>query len=565
MKHAVIYTRVSTQEQAADHHHSLAAQLRICHQAAEEKGYQVVAHFQDAGKSATSMKRPGLQDLLVHCEQHSSVEAVFVQDTDRLARNTQDHLAIRSLFARYKVQLVSVSQPLLEDSAEGRMIDTIIASVNQFQSDLTARKVLKGMEEKARNGGWPGKAPIGYRNVVIDQKHLVRPDPKTAPAIKRAFQFYATGQYTLGDLARMLADEGVHTRRGRPLHTSRTQEMLKNPFYISQIRWGNLRSEGKHPPLVSKSLFASVKKRLEARAHPHTRAHLHSFLLRGLLVCGACGRRLVGEIHPKKGNLSYYRCHSGQRCGPCLPKPKSEEQLLEVVRAVHFSRSFLDAIRKDLLAEAGRARKEALSSRATAMNRRKGLEARQQLLDRKLLAGTVQDSEYRRLQDQILRELEALDEELNRLDTLVAPRVDLFDRVREVVEDLPRLYEQAPDDAKRLYLSLFWKDFIVVGGEIVDDRPTDLLRGLLEAQQTLIDPTIPPEAGGMLPPPASKRRDVHRIPKDGRQGAPNRHTSNRLFQQLTEHFEHFSAQLDQLHSHHPQPPCGIPSSPESSK
>jgi DNA invertase Pin-like site-specific DNA recombinase len=68
-----------------------------------------------------------------------------VQDTDRLARNAHDHFAIRAILTKCGVRLIAVSQPTLEDSAEGRMIDTIIASVNQFQSELTARKTLKGL------------------------------------------------------------------------------------------------------------------------------------------------------------------------------------------------------------------------------------------------------------------------------------------------------------------------------------------------------------------------------------------------------------------------------------
>jgi len=48
--------------------------------------------YNDPGKSATNMKRPGLQDMLLRIQEDKTIRAVFVQDTDRLARNTTDHL-----------------------------------------------------------------------------------------------------------------------------------------------------------------------------------------------------------------------------------------------------------------------------------------------------------------------------------------------------------------------------------------------------------------------------------------------------------------------------------------
>jgi DNA invertase Pin-like site-specific DNA recombinase len=45
---------------------------------------------------------------------------------------------------------------MLDDSPEGKMIDTIIASVNQFQSDINSRKTKKGLQEKFDSGWWPG-------------------------------------------------------------------------------------------------------------------------------------------------------------------------------------------------------------------------------------------------------------------------------------------------------------------------------------------------------------------------------------------------------------------------
>lgn len=168
MKKALIYCRVSTEEQAQDGHHSLSAQKSICSKLAIDLGYNIVEIFEDPGKSATNMNRPGLQDMLIRCQEDKSIEAVFVQDTDRLARNTNDHLTIKAILQKAGVKLISASQPTIDESAEGNMIDTIIAAVNQFQSDLTARKTKKGLEEKVRNGDSATYDNFGVEYTYLD-------------------------------------------------------------------------------------------------------------------------------------------------------------------------------------------------------------------------------------------------------------------------------------------------------------------------------------------------------------------------------------------------------------
>ena len=130
MNKALIYCRVSTDEQAGDERHSLKTQLRLCERGIEDmKTYKLADNgvYKDPGKSATNMNRPGLQDMLIRIQEDKSIGAVFVQDTDRLARNASDHLTIKTLLRKHNVELISVSQPGLENTPEGNFMDLIIA------------------------------------------------------------------------------------------------------------------------------------------------------------------------------------------------------------------------------------------------------------------------------------------------------------------------------------------------------------------------------------------------------------------------------------------------------
>src|SRR5262249_33084336 len=183
MPQCLIYCRVST-EQQAETGYSLDTQEKLCREFAERSGFRVSGVYRDEGKSGTTLGRPALQDLLAKCTKGTIIQAVIVQETDRLARNTHDHLTIRALLQKAGVKLISVAQPMLDDSPEGKMIDTILASVNQFQSDISGRKIRKVLQEKFDQGWWPALAPMGYLNVPIDEagdgqrvRRIIQNDP----------------------------------------------------------------------------------------------------------------------------------------------------------------------------------------------------------------------------------------------------------------------------------------------------------------------------------------------------------------------------------------------------
>src|ERR1700692_4712840 len=113
----LIYCRVSTEEQA-NQGYSLDTQEKLCRDFAERQGYSVSGVYRDEGKSGTTLGRPALQDLLAQRIKGTTIQAVIVQETDRRARNTHDHLTIRALLQKAGVKLISVAQPMLDDSPE---------------------------------------------------------------------------------------------------------------------------------------------------------------------------------------------------------------------------------------------------------------------------------------------------------------------------------------------------------------------------------------------------------------------------------------------------------------
>ncbi len=188
----LIYLRVSTKEQA-EGGYSIAAQREACISYIADKGLNLVGEFSDRGESARSVDRPGLQEMLAKIKDDSSIDAVVVHKLDRLARNIEDHAGIRAMFRSNKIQLISVSENL-EDSASGKLVEGILAAIAEFYSANLAGEVKKGMRQKAREGGWPARAPFGYQN-IRDKNGTAQVTPEAAEAevVKEVFRLYATG------------------------------------------------------------------------------------------------------------------------------------------------------------------------------------------------------------------------------------------------------------------------------------------------------------------------------------------------------------------------------------
>ena len=160
----VIYLRVSTKEQAekdlTEEGFSIAAQREVCVRRIRDEGWELADEYVDKGESARTADRPRLRAMLARIGEESDVEAVVVHKIDRLARNMEDHIAIRALLRRRGVALVSVTENL-DDTASGRLVEGIHALMAEFYSANLAAEVRKGMGQKAKLGGYPHKAPLG--------------------------------------------------------------------------------------------------------------------------------------------------------------------------------------------------------------------------------------------------------------------------------------------------------------------------------------------------------------------------------------------------------------------
>ncbi|MGH9304057.1 MAG: recombinase family protein, partial [Acidimicrobiales bacterium] len=278
-----------------------------------DEGWQLVDEYVDKGESACTTDRPRLRAMLARVAEDGDDEAVVVHKVDRLARNMEDHIAIRALLRRRGVVLVSVTENL-DETASGRLVEGIHALMAEFYSANLAAEVRKGMGQKAKLGGYPHKAPIGYLNVREpiggrQVAHIV-PDPERAPLVRVAFEPYATGEWTIERLAEEMAHRGLRNRGrdgrypAKPVTVSGMAHLLAHRAYVGVVEWdGVVRGKPRAPrrPGHLRQGPGAARQPCHAR---HARAQAPP--LKGLLVCGVCGRRL--SIQYSKGTYTYFYC-----------------------------------------------------------------------------------------------------------------------------------------------------------------------------------------------------------------------------------------------------------------
>jgi site-specific DNA recombinase len=232
----VIYCRVSIEDQSA---YSLADQEARARAYADAQGWQVVRVYVDDGGSGQKVTRRAFSQMRNELAV-LSIKALIVYDLDRLMRNLREQLNLMHELGRLKITLVSLSDNGIIDTStpEGMMHFQVKGMVSEFQAKTTGRKVRDNLQFKAKNGGWVGPAPLGYRR---DGGELVPSDD--ALLVVRIFTAYASGNHSYTSIAEELNSDG-HTIASRPFGRESIRGILHNTAYIGFVSCSGVTHQG---------------------------------------------------------------------------------------------------------------------------------------------------------------------------------------------------------------------------------------------------------------------------------------------------------------------------------
>ena len=519
---ALIYLRVSTSRQATkggeSEGYSIPAQREACGRKASDLDARVEQEFVDAGASARSADRPGLQSLLSRLRDGSlpAVRYVIVHKLDRLARDRADDVALLLAIRQAGATLVSCSEQIDETPA-GMLLHGIMASIAEFYSHNLSTEAKKGIAEKAKRGGTIGYAPTGYVNVTkrlgdglsTSSARRVAPDavasggrevkgveidPVRGPLVAWAFTTYAQGEVSISELVDELAARGLTSRDSRSSggHLTRASlhRMLSNPYYVGKVVHRGVVYDGQHEALVDAVTFARVQNILASRKKAGSRAWKLDHYLKGTVVCARCHSKLGYSRNTGRGGTYDYffclgRATKRTNCNlPYLSAHAVERTVAGEWRTLTLDATTTDAARRyvaDQLARQHAGRSRELTAATREVQRLTTAKAR--LLDA-YLAQAVELDDFQSRQTSIAQQLVSAQRRLNALgrdDEQLMARADvvlsLFERGSEV-------YGLADDGTKRL---LNQAAFSWIGIGLEDDETTDGFTDIVQAVRGMTD------------------------------------------------------------------------------
>ena len=478
-KRAVSYIRVSTREQAqrggSEEGFSLPAQREANKRKAQSMGALVVKEFADRGESARSANRPELQKMLAYLKEDGGIDYVIVHKLDRLARNRADDVEINRAFEAAGVRLVSTSENI-DQTPGGMLLHGIMSSIAEFYSRNLANEVIKGMGEKARNGGTLGKAPLGYVNVRGRDEHgrevrTVELDEERAPLVRLAFTEYATGNWTVRQLAEHLNTLGLSIpptprRCAKPITATRLHEILRHPYYKGIVTFQGVEYPGKHEPLVDSQTWQTVQAILASRRYGE-RQRIHNHFLKSTVVCGQCGARLsVQNAKNSKGTIyPYFVCARRCRLHDCaftaVLIDVVEDRMVELYRTIQLStedRTQIEHYLHDELSQIEGEKNKAVRSLTT---RRTNIEDRRRRLLHAHYEGAVPLELLKEEQTQLTAELNQIERQLAAYQADAAEVRQHLTQALDLLEDCHRLYQAAPNHLKKLLNQVFFERVLV--------------------------------------------------------------------------------------------------------
>jgi site-specific DNA recombinase len=307
---AVIYCRVSTAEQTENM--SLATQKKHCDDFCAREGFDVAVVFVERGESAKTAHRPELLKLVAYCQANKrTVRAVVVYSFSRFARNTSDHHQIRGMLMTWGISGRSVTERT-DDSPTGKLMETVLAGLHQFDNDVRAERTIDGMQEALNRGRFCWLAPLGYLNARQKHGPSLLPDPDRATLIADAFELIASGR-SAPEALRAVTDRGLRTMKGRPVSLQTFRTLLQNPIYAGRIqarKW-NQERPGDFSALITAELFDRAQAALSRRplSAGYRRAH-PEFPLRRFVRCMGCDSPLTGSFSTGRNGTryGYYHC-----------------------------------------------------------------------------------------------------------------------------------------------------------------------------------------------------------------------------------------------------------------
>jgi site-specific DNA recombinase len=367
MRVTAVYARVSSGRQEQER--TIESQLEEIRRYLALRGEEVAPEhiYVDDGWSGEELQRPRL-DALRDVAGLRLIDRVVIYDPDRLARRFVDQQVVVEELERSAVQAEFVKGGEARTDEE-RMLLQVRGVFAEYERKKILERTRRGRLHRARQGAPPiwSNPPYGYRYLPRERNAgagaVVLVEEVEAETVRQIFRWVADDGLRIRQVAHRLRERSIVTRGGRGWLGGTLGRMLRNRAYIGTAhhqmhekvepkqprdplgyrkkRRSSQRSRPVEewipvpvPAIVASDVFQRAQEKLDEHRRATAGQASHPHLLRGLLWCTACGRKLVARA--ARRSKTVYRAYdcaardpfASAHAAPC-PRPRVRADKIE--------------------------------------------------------------------------------------------------------------------------------------------------------------------------------------------------------------------------------------------
>lgn len=298
---AMLVARVSDVEQRK----ALPAQKKRLYEYARRKGWKENIDFVyiEFDETAFKQSRKTFDELVMQPLRDATELYIVVFDKiDRFSRDSssKEKAELTRLYESGRIEMHFPSDNLFitkDSPAADRFRLDIGISLAAYYSASIRDNVKRRFDQLLADGVWVHRAPVGYKNLVIQTDKLTKPikdivvDEVRAHYVIRAFELRAQGMpYAM--IAKELVKTGYTSRKtGRErLSKADVEKMINNKFYYGIMTHNGKEYPHKYQPIIDRALYNQCQYIKDKRSHEKTKWNSLDYTFSGVLRCGKCGR-----------------------------------------------------------------------------------------------------------------------------------------------------------------------------------------------------------------------------------------------------------------------------------
>src|SRR3989344_4519355 len=223
---AVLFCRVSSKEQE-ETGYSLPAQEKYLRDYAQKNKFNVEKVFAVSESASGKIQSKVFNEMVTYIRKNN-IAVIIVETTDRLTRNFADVPTIDKWVLEDENNQIHLAKEgcILNKNSKSHewFMWRVKVATAEYYVRLLSENVKKGQKEKIAQGILPTKPPMGYKTIG-EQGHKIHViDEQKAPLIRKMFDLYASGDYSIKRLTEAITEAGLRNESGSKVQKSRIHQ-----------------------------------------------------------------------------------------------------------------------------------------------------------------------------------------------------------------------------------------------------------------------------------------------------------------------------------------------------